>query len=198
MDDKFRKIHLVIDTASYEEIKKVGLLKKKDPELHIQETQPTFENFYPLLSRVGGPWGWNRRPKYIYSHKDEIAQRLIDPATRLFLLKKNEETIGYCLVTAYKDELSYTFNGCSKNISISKEQVVEIENFGLFMEHTGQGYGQTFLPQIFDKLFENYKLIYLSTRSTNHPHVVAFYESLGMHVTLIEEFPNDLLPSLTC
>lgn len=188
--DQFHKIHFSMDRAEFTARR---AQYSSDPDLKIEETNPCWERFYTMLKRVGGPWGWDKRPKYHEDKQQEIEARLAEPDTRLFYLNAEGVTVGYCLVTAYRHDLRLAFNGSSRNLD--RNQICEIENIGLFPEHTGKGYGQTFLPLILDELFQDYEMIYLSTRSTNHSGVRPFYQKLGMRITDIELRKNDLLPA---
>lgn len=136
--------------------------------LSIREVPFDADIFHGLIERVGGPWGWTRRPKYYFNGTKE---RLKD--SRLFLLQKDDETIGYCL-------------------ALPGERT-EIENFGLFPEHTGRGYGQTFLPLVFAALLSGADTVYLTSRSTNHAKVIPFYRQLGMDVIQAERQQDDLV-----
>lgn len=149
--------------------------------LNIQETERDFKTYYNLLQRVGGPWGWDRRPKY-YAEMESLKERVYNKGSHLFLLNNFNTAVGYCFAIK-RNDLTSTFN---------RHAVTEIENFGLFLEHTGKGYGRTFLPLVFEKLFEENDLVYLTTRSTNHAKVVPFYTSLGMQVIKTEELEDDL------
>lgn len=184
----FQKIHFSMDRDSFNTGRVCYAL---DPNLTIEETIPIWGRFYPMLKRVGGPWGWDKRPKYLQEKRDEIEARLAEPDTRLFYLNADGQTVGYCLVTAYRHDLRHAFNSASHNLS--RDQICEIENVGLFPEHTGKGYGRTFLPLIFEELLKDHEIVYLSTRSTNHAGVVPFYQRLGMRVTDIENRLNDLV-----
>lgn len=196
MTEKFRKIHLVIDRKNFEMRKAANDHDLCEWNLHIEQIEPTLDNYLPLLHKVGGPWGWDRRPKYSKLHLDEIVERLNDPVTQLLLLKKDDDVIGYCLVAPFKDELKYTFNTHARSRPVANDNVIEIENFGLLKEETKHGYGAAYLMAIFDRLFKDKQRshVYLSTRTTNHPRVVAFYRAAGMHITGIEQQEDDLLP----
>lgn len=175
----FVKSHLSISRARYGFMKAQGAYES-DPSFTLEEREPNYTAFRMLLDRVGGPWGWNRRPKYRAERK-KVEDRLKDPETRLFLLQVRGKTVGYCLASLPEEGFADT---------------IEIENFGLFPEHTGKGYGGRFLPMVFGALFGTYGNVYLSTRSTNHAKVVPFYEKLGMTVTRRERLPDDLVPDV--
>ena len=143
----------------------------------VLETLPKLSRYSDLFNRVGSPWDWHRRPLY-----QDLNERL--NGARLFELRNEAKTVGFALTNANRN-LSKFFND---------KAVTEIENFGLFPEHTGKNLGKVFLPMLFDRLFETADVVYLSTRSTNHPGVVKFYQDCGMRVLAREEKPNDLLP----
>ena len=99
------------------------------------------------------------------------------------LLKKNGQAIGYCLANRKTEPVE----------GIGTHNIAQIENYGLFLEETAHGYGKYFLPRIFEKLFQKYDAVYLTTRSTNHPRVVPFYQGLGMRIIKSEEQEDDLI-----
>lgn len=183
----FKKYHLAICRSDYK------ALAAPAAGLSIERIPPDFSVYYPLLQRVGAPWGWDRRPKYVFAQAASMQERLAHPETRLYLLKQDDQTVGYCLSTGYFDPLSYVFQQAAGGVH-ERRQICEIENFGLFPECTGKGYGQGLLPMIFEDLFKAYEVVYLSSRSTNHSKVIDFYKNLGMRVTLVEEMPDDLSP----
>jgi hypothetical protein len=190
----FQKTHFGIDRSTYKALKAVGRFARNSA-LRVEEIKPEFDVYYKLLQSVGGPWGWDRRPKYALARAQEIQARLAHADTRLFLLRAGTENVGYCLKTAYFDKISYLFDAAAQGKRIKRAQVCEIENFGLFPKYTGKGYGPTFLPLLFDEFFKDYRVIYLSSRSTNHAKVQVFYKDLGMKVTRVEVFPDDLGPA---
>jgi len=171
----FTNYHLAISREEYNDIE-----YRTDPSLNIEEIAPDFKKYLTLLVHVGNPWGWDRRPKY--ANDSENLRTRVEHG-RLHLLKKFNDVTGYCLSVKRKD-LTSEFN---------RKSVAEIENFGLFPEHNAKGYGRTFLPLIFNELFKTSDMIYLSTRSTNHPKVIPFYQSLGMKIIRQETLEDDLL-----
>lgn len=185
---QYKKTHLSIDWDAFANANYV----EPTPGLSTIEVAPDFETFLPLFEAVGSPWDWHRRPKYA-EDAEKLKARVETPGTRLYLLQKHGQTIGYCLTTSFTHDLKYAFNK-KAGAAVKREQICEIENFGLFPEHTGNGYGPTFLQSIFEDLFEDYERVYLTTRSTNHSRVIPFYERLGMFVTHEEQKPDDLLP----
>lgn len=154
-----------------------------------KQVKPDYDTFTILLEGVGGPWGWTQRPRY-YDNRVFWERRLHHPETRLFLLTKRDQPLGYCLAGTLKEDLSGIFAG-----AVTGQYVIEIENFGFFPQHTGKGYGQVFLPALLGTLLKDYDAVYLSSRSTNHAKVILFYEGLGMEVIHQETLPDDLKPA---
>lgn len=140
----------------------------------------SFPEYLEMFQRVGGPWGWDRRPKY----HDDIAglKERFNTAT-MYSLTHHNEIVGYCMAIPRKD-LSISF----------MRRVGEIENFGLFKSQTAKGHGPALLPLILSDMFNAYTTVYLETRSTNHPKVVPFYQSQGMHVLASDAHEDDLYP----
>lgn len=159
----------------------------KDESVTLQEVPPTYPNFLFVFEKVGEPWGWTRRPKYV-TDKNNLLQRLAAPGTRLFYIRHDGQAVGYCLAVEYPDSLKHAFN------TALEPPTAEIENFGFFPGETGKGYGKAALPLLFEELFRRHNSVYLSSRSTNHARVIPFYESLGMSVLRIDQRPDDLLP----
>ncbi len=157
----------------------------------FQEVQPDYECFINLLKKVGGPYGWDRRPRY-HNNRAFWESRLAAPETRMFLFMDAGKPVGYCLTGSAKEDLSSKFHCAARD-----ESLIEIENFGLFPEFTQKGYGPAFLQAMFDELFTDHGHVYLSSRSTNGPNVVPFYQSGGMTLILSEEKPDDLIPAPT-
>lgn len=174
----FIKSHIAIGKSRYDFLKAAGHYPENT--VKVKEITPDYEVYYPMLKRVGAPYGWDKRPKYLLEIK-KLKQRLLDKNTRLFVASKDGVEIGYCLVTKCEDR------------GRSLGNVIEIENFGLFPEFTGQRLGRPFLAKIFDELFKNHEHVYLTTRSTNHKGVIPFYKRMGMDVLLAEELPEDVL-----
>jgi ribosomal protein S18 acetylase RimI-like enzyme len=129
-----------------------------------------------MLKLVGERYGWDRRPKYLdYA---DMSQRLNRADTRFYDIQKDGQPIGYILATNPK-----------------VQDTIEIENFGLFPGYTGYDYGDTALQLTLDELLEDYPNVYLTSRSTNHPKVIPFYESHGMQVVAQEVLEDDLVPA---
>lgn len=189
--DFFTKYHLAINKARFKQYFSsepvADCYEKTDCEFSIVRIPARYGSFRFLLERVGRKWNWTRRPKY-YGQDSALRKRLSLPETKLYLLQHKEMTVGYCLASRTTED--------PKSVPGLKpsEKLIEIENFGLFPEHTGKKYGRTFLPMIFNCLFAEYETIYLSTRSTNHKGVVPFYQKMGMQLLHQEVLTSDLVP----
>ncbi len=138
----------------------------------IKKIAPDYNVFKGMIEQVGGPWGWTKRPKYL----DEKGTRERLTKGSLWLLRKGKETAGYCFATPWEDG------------------IVEIENFGLFPEHNGKGYGGPLLKLVFAELMKDYDNVILYSRSTNHKKVPEFYIDQGMTMTNVSVEPDDLVP----
>jgi hypothetical protein len=149
----------------------------RNPSISVSSAPvPSLCDFLEQLHKVGGKYDWHKRPKYL----DFVAvqDRLKDDETQFFEIKRHGIQIGYVLATKLE--------GCGNSI--------EIENFGLYPAHTGHDYGDTALPMALEALLEDYEHVYLTTRSTNHPKVVPFYQRHGMRLLDQETLPNDIMP----
>ncbi len=150
-------------------------------QLRVNNVDTTLNNFKQRLERIGSPWGWDRRPKY--QDEQSIAKRISDPRSHIYSLLLGDNEIGYSLTIA-RDDLSSAFGS----------NVAEIENFGINIEHNGEGYGTPFFKHVCNELFkQGFEGIFLSTRSTNHEGVLPFYKRLGMKVINQETKKADLI-----
>ncbi|MBI1300062.1 MAG: GNAT family N-acetyltransferase [Alphaproteobacteria bacterium] len=165
-----------------------GTYPSNDNGLTVVETEPSYERWRALVDRVGEPWGWNKRPVYHESNRVWLLQKLRSEGSRLFLLQKDQKTIGFCW--AYAANLKATFGFEDGDTPGAK-----IETYGLFEEETGKGHGRFFLPMIFRELFNaGAENVFLESRSTNHPGVIPFYERMGMSVIDVDhDLEDDLI-----
>lgn len=128
---------------------------------------PTYDLYRSRLDRVGGHLGWSTRRQVQDRHFVEGI--LFDPLTELLDLVVSGATVGYS-VAKFTAALRYE---------------AEIQDFGLFPEHTGRGYGSFFLPAIILRLqdvSDNLTRILVTTRSTNGPRIPRFYGRFGFAV----------------
>lgn len=142
-----------------------------------------YKIYKAMLGKVGGPWLWDKRPKYA-NDNEALRQRIARLSTTIHLFQYFNQTIGYSL-TVERPDLSSQFN-----------KVAEIENFGLVPEFNGKGLGDYFLHETFKYLFEHgYDNIHLESRSTNHEKVIPFYQRNGMKLIEVDKnLPDDLVP----
>lgn len=186
MSATYNNYHMVIDRQMFERHKSAGLYTHAEDSLKIKSIEPEYDLFMPLLKKYGHEWGWDRRPKYRKGRK-EIEARLAHPETKLHLLQKDDAEIGYILITP---PLSIRKTATMKSI-------IEIENFAISPTETGKRYGRYYLQEIFHALFKTYDVIYLTSRSTNHPGVIPFYKKMGMEVLRVDrDIPEDLMRPL--
>lgn len=188
----FTNYHLYLSKDEYRALKNKNAYPQTPGFEVVHIKKPDYALFLSLIRRVGGPWGWTRRPRYCLANMREIATLLQKPQTCLYLLQKDVQTVGYALISEGKQDFSPLFPA-QKNLAAKKQKIIEIENFGLFPEFTGKKFGRTFLPALFDILFAEYDVVYLSSRSTNHARVIPFYTNLGMRILRQEQLENDLL-----
>jgi hypothetical protein len=195
----FTNYHLAISRRQYERARAAGKYERPGtlPEGldMVRLENPSYDRFASLLKKVGEQWGWTRRPRYVNA-RAELTGLLARPDTALYVFRHNETEVGYAMVNAGKADFSGIFPG-SADQEEKLKSIIEIENFGLFPEHTGRQYGRHFLAKLFETLFQGYDIVYLSSRSTNHSRVIPFYEGIGMRVLYTETLPDDLLPAAT-
>lgn len=189
--NSYTKFHFAITKDGYEERPETALSQNvtaaEQVHFSITAIPPRYGSFRLLFEQVGKQWRWTSRPKYCLC-ETALKERLQAPVTKLYLLQHRNVTVGYCLAAPTTEDLD-RLPGLT-----AAQNPIEIENFGLFPEHTGRQYGRIFLSMIFKALFAEHDTIYLSTRSTNHKGVVPFYKKMGMTLLHQETLPNDLLP----
>lgn len=146
----FTKYHFAITKTRFKKSLPPNLTadscEKKQDEFSITKIPARYGSFRFLLERVGRKWDWTRRPKY-YGQESALKKRLSLPETKLYLLQHKDMTVGYCLATRTTEDPN-SIPGLKP-----PEKLIEIENFGLFPEHTGKTYGRMFLPMIFESPF---------------------------------------------
>ncbi len=183
----FDNYHFTIDRAGFATAAAEGLYGAPQGALAIEEIAPTYDAFIAVLDRFGGPWGWNRRPRY--ADEDGVRARLAEPETRLFVFREADAVIGYCLVGGVKQSLKERFWE-----SAHATRVVETENIALDHTLTGGGRGRYFLEHILRDLLARYDAVWLMSRSSNHEGVPRFYEAMGMTRAATERsLPEDLI-----
>lgn len=183
MQKTFTNFHIAISREKYS-----GMKYDLDPSIDIVEKEaPSLNEFLTLLRKVGGKYGWHRRPKYL--DYPAISTMLKSDTTRFFEITKDGKPIGYVLATKPENSLSWHYMESAQGRS-----TIEIENFGFFDSYTGHDYGDTALPKALEVLLQNNDNVYLTSRSTNHKKVVPFYEDNGMTVIHHEVLPDDLVP----
>lgn len=183
----FINSHLAVSKADHG-ARSGDLYADQDDTRLIERDAPALGAFLPLLKRVGGAYGWNRRPKYL--DFPDLSTRLAAPQTRFFDIVHKGQSAGYALITAYDTGLSSVFDQKSMG-----QSVIEIENFGLFQGQTGHNVGDDALELLLKDLFKDHETVYLTTRSTNHPKVLGFYLDHGFQILRQDICPDDLVPA---
>lgn len=184
----FDNYHFTIDREGFRKAEAEGRYRHGGGSLSIREVAPAFDTFKNLLDRYGGPWGWNRRPKYL--DEASVRARLAEAETRLLEFYDGDDRIGYCLIGGVKRSLKDRFWSASRGIEIA-----EIENIAIDKSLTGSRRGRFFLERVLRDLLSSYEAVYLSSRSTNHKGVPGFYLDMGMTLAHTEhDVPDDLVP----
>ncbi|NJN46014.1 MAG: hypothetical protein HC808_05500 [Candidatus Competibacteraceae bacterium] len=136
----FVNYHLIIsrqtfENRSYQPLSSIFSMEKITPEYDV---------FSRLIEEVGGPWNWTKRPRY-HNNKKLLEERLSQPETQFLLLKKNPETLGYCLAGTTKDDLTDVFAEAATG-----DRLIEIENFGFSRSTPAKDTGRNFYPLYFN------------------------------------------------
>lgn len=189
MSGTYNNYHLAISKDAFKAAHDAGLYDTRIAGLSMREIEPTYEAFEQRIKTYGGPWGWDRRPKY-FDQRPAIEERLGADGTKLLSLLKDNKEIGYSLITEARASLSDKF------FRAADGKFAEIENIALAISESGKGYGRHYLGEIFKDLFRDHDGVYLSSRSTNHSKVLSFYQKMGMTLLHTERhLPDDLVPS---
>ncbi len=123
--------------------------------------EPTYKQYRELHDRVGKPYNWHLRNRI--ANEPEITELIQKAENQTFTFYRDNKIVGYA------------FNDFSEN-----PKTPEISDFGFFPELTGEGLGKIFFPWVLKKTFEReIDYAWLTTRSTNHPKVIKFYQSFG-------------------
>ena len=156
----FEKIYLEIRTEDYK--KSTINTTLGNPEIE-QLKSPTYEQYRSWHDKVGEPYGWHERPRI--NNREAIESLLANPKVQMFILKDGLSEIGYALIE--KDAPAQ----------------VEISDFGFPPNKVSHGSGSVYFPMLLEQIFsEDIERVWLSTRSTNDPRVVSFYEKFGLKV----------------
>lgn len=124
---------------------------------------PTYEEYRKWHDLIGKPFGWHERPRI--NDRVGIESLLGNPKVEMFIFKDGKSEIGYALIEQ------------------DNPGQVEVSDFGFPPDKTGQGFGSIFFPMLLENIFATgINRIWLSTRSTNDPRVVSFYEKFGLRV----------------
>lgn len=173
----FGKTHLGIDRQTWEQGVLSGAFESAWRNLSLQEIEnPTWEDFKPLINEIEtGGVKWADLPQY---QEQVMRPVLADPKTRLLLLLKDKEPVGYALIVGAKPELKNRFWAAAENKS-----VIEIENLALFKGQRGNGIGKAFFEMMFDDLFKTHDTVYWGCSDFNAKTLVPFYvEKMKMSV----------------
>lgn len=137
--------------------------------LDIEEIKdPSWGDFEPLIDRIETGVKWRDLEAY---SEEAMTPVLADPQTRLFLLKKDGDAVGYSLVTKAKRDFSTRFK-----VAANDESMIEIENLALFKAHRGSGLGKPFFEMMFKELFKKHDVVCWGTSDFNASTLVRFYE----------------------
>lgn len=151
-----------------------GHFSKAWPNLDYYEVEPTWENFEGLVSQIKTGVDWQD----LEAHQREAMQPLLsNPQTRLRVLTKDKEPVGYALIGP-AGKVFDQFAAASKS-----RRTIEIHNLALFEGHRGSGLGKPFFEMMFKDLFEKYDTVVWGTSDFNADTLVKFYtDKLKMRV----------------
>jgi hypothetical protein len=153
-----------------------GHFKSAWQGLDLQEIEnPSYEDFEPLIDQIETGVKWRDLVGY---SKEAMEPVFADPQTRLFLLKRGADTVGYSLVIKAKPAFTTRFNASAKD-----EKIIEIENLALFEAYRGDGLGKSYFEMMFKELFKTHNVVCWGTSDFNAPTLLKFYtDRLRMNV----------------
>jgi len=165
------KDHFLLSANDYQRGLESGLYQQSWGPLWWRDIPKEYDTFKKYLVSVGHQWGWDK----MNDRFSEAAMRpkLQHPETRLRELMDGQRIVGYTLIVPPAPKIKTRFLSGAAS-------AIEIENIGLFPEECGKGMGGSFLDMQFADLFGRYASVYLSSSSTNHPHIAGFYQKMGM------------------
>lgn len=161
----FNKIYMTLSKENYIVPKKLGTGFG-----YRVMPNPEYEIYRKFLNRVGKPFKWHLRPRI--QNVELMTGILKNPLSRFFILQKETEEIGYCLIEPTEEQ-----------------EEIEISDFGFFPEYINQKLGHTFFPCMVKEAFDvssSIEKIVLTTRSTNHSKVPNFYKKFGFEIVKVE------------
>ncbi|MEM8597594.1 MAG: GNAT family N-acetyltransferase [Pseudomonadota bacterium] len=188
MTERFDNYHFTMLRPAFERAVAKGCYDHPADGLAVEPVVSTPETYLPLLQRFGGPWGWDRRPKY--RDLDYIARRLAEAETRVLAFREAGREIGFAMTGRPAGGFEARF------AAAHGRPVAEIENIALHPAETGEGKGRWFLGALLRRLFADHSAVCLASRSTNHAGVPRFYRRMGFTLAHTERgLPDDLTPA---
>jgi len=187
--------HMLLSKQEYRANQEEGLYDAGPVGLEIvEDVSPNPGKIRAYIKKIDEaskerPLRWSFRQQYA---TDVAVQIILDkPNVHLFILQKGESDIGYCLMHEEALDLSAQFKGKAANQNNAK--IMRIEGFGLFGDERYHGQGAYFLQQMLAYIFEQQQAdyAYLTSRGTNHPKVVPFYQQNGFQLIGHERKPPE-------
>jgi hypothetical protein len=172
----FGKHYLAIQKAEWRKGVLSGHFKTAWDSLSFEDIEPTWENFQPLVAQIKTGLNWADLDCY---QAEAMKPVFANPQTRLLLLKKGDEPVGYSLITRASPVFIDRFNAASND-----NDIVQIENLALFPGQRGSGMGKAFFEMVFQDLFERNNTICWSTSDFNANTLVKFYKD-EMRMTVL-------------
>ena len=163
----FGKHYLAINKNKWTKGILSGHFKTAWDDLSFEDIEPTWENFKPLVAQIETGLNWSDLDCY---QEDAMKPVLANPQTRLLLLKKDDKSVGYSLITRANPVFTDRFNAAAND-----NDIVQIENLALFSSQRGTGMGKAFFEMVFQDLFEKNNTICWSTSDFNADTLVNFY-----------------------
>jgi GNAT superfamily N-acetyltransferase len=121
--------------------------------------RPELDWYRDLFRRVGAPWLW---AKHLELGDAALAAEIHDPGLPVFVARDGDAEVGLVV------------------LDTRRAGAVEILDFGLVPEATGQGLGRRMMAATLDEAFARRpERVWLHTCTHDHPAAIRFYMSCG-------------------
>ncbi len=157
MDNKFEKIRAATYYLQMIVNPKLQTTLPPDTDFGLFQN-PTTDSYLKIYTQVGSKWGWAGR---LIISETELEQIINHENNYIFLLTKNNVTIGFAEMMVENNE-------------------VEIVYIGLIPNFIGKGYGKILLQQTIKEAWKlTSKRVWLHTCEHDHKKALEIYQRAG-------------------
>ena len=140
------------------------------------------------IKKVGGDSNWHKRKE---QEQDNLKTRINETSTRLWLLQKDNENIGFG-ISCETINLNSHFNQQS-GFTEQPETAVHFYKFGLLPENRHNGLGAFYGSSVVNEILKEHEKVYLNTRDSNTVQSIHFWEKVGFKIIEENEIDNDVI-----